>query len=288
MPVEIDRIGGSLGAVVTGVDLRRPLTEAVYAQIFAALMDHQVLFFRDQDLDDTDQLNLAAEFGEISTYPITALLGTVEKTRRLSYIEDTEQSPPDADGWHTDVTWIEDPPAAALLSARVIPSYGGDTVWASLYRAYELLSPVMQRVCDGLSVRHWYGPAFEQAVVRAFGEEIRPKLAAAFPPVVHPLVRVHPISGRKALFVAGGFMDEIVDLHPEESAVLLDFLKARVDNPNVQCRWHWRPNDLALWDERCTNHRALSDHYPQHRVMRRCTMDTTRVPAGWTPAGGGG
>ncbi len=269
---------GSLGAVVTGVDLREPLSSSDYAGVFGALMEHQVLFFRDQDRDDDAQLALAASFGEISTYPITALLGKVETTRRLSYIEDTEQSPPDADGWHTDVTWIEDPPAAALLSARVIPRYGGDTLWASLYRVYELLSPVMQQICEGLSVRHWYGTQFENAVARGLGEEIRPKLAAAFPPVVHPLVRVHPITGRKALFVAGSFMDEIVDMHRSESDMLLRYLKGRVEDPNVQCRWQWRPNDLALWDERCTNHRALSDHYPQHRVMRRCTMDTTRVP----------
>jgi taurine dioxygenase len=282
--VEINRVGGSLGAVVTGIDLREPLGDEGYAAVFGALMEHQVLFFRDQDLDDTAQLDLAASFGEISTYPITTLLGRQSETRRLSIIEDTEQSPPDADGWHTDVTWIEDPPAAALLSARVIPAYGGDTMWASLYRAYDLLSPAMQHLCEGLSVRHWYGLQFENAVARGLGDQIRPKLAAAFPPVVHPLVRTHPITGRQALFVAGGFMDEIVDMHPAESDLLLGYLKARVDDPNVQCRWHWRPNDLAIWDERCTNHRALSDHYPQHRVMRRCTVDTTRVPAGWAPA----
>jgi taurine dioxygenase len=148
--VEIDRIGGSLGAVVTGIDLREPLTPPRYAELFGALMQHQVLFFRDQDLDDSAQLDLAAQFGEISTYPITKLLGRTAETRRLSYIEDTEKSPPDADGWHTDVTWIEDPPAAALLSARVIPAHGGDTLWASLYRAYDLLSPAMQKVCEGL------------------------------------------------------------------------------------------------------------------------------------------
>jgi taurine dioxygenase len=283
--VDINRVGGSLGAVVTGIDLREPLSEERYGVLFEALMDHQVLFFRDQDLDDTAQLDLAAQFGEVSTYPITKLLGRVADTRRLSYIEDTEQSPPDADGWHTDVTWIEDPPAAALLSARVIPAYGGDTMWASLYRAYDRLSPAMRRVCEGLSVRHWYGRDFENAVARGLGDEIRPKLAAAFPPVVHPLVRTHPITGRQALFVAGGFMHEIVDMHPAESDLLLGYLKGRVDDPNVQCRWQWRPNDLAIWDERCTNHRALSDHYPQHRVMRRCTVDTTRVPAGWAPAG---
>jgi taurine dioxygenase len=238
-------------------------------------MDHQVVFLRDQDLSDEQQLDVAARFGPVSVYPLTALRGA---SRRVSYIEDTEQSPPDADGWHTDVTWISDPPAAAFLSARVIPSTGGDTIWASLYRAYELLSPAMQRVCEGLAVRHWYGPAFEAAIGRTMGEETSAKLAAAFPPVVHPLVRVHPVTGRKALFLAGSFMHEIVDMHPQESGLLLGYLKTLVDDPNVQCRWRWRPNDLAIWDERCTNHRALSDHYPRHRVMRRCTVDATRTP----------
>jgi taurine dioxygenase len=276
MAVEISRVAGSLGAVVTGFDLRRPLSEEGYAVLFTALMDHQVLFFRDQDLSDEQQLELASRFGPVSLYPLTALMGG---SRRVSYIEDTEQSPPDADGWHTDVTWISDPPAAAFLSARVIPDCGGDTLWASLYRAYDLLSPAMQRVCDGLTVRHWYGPAFEAAIGRTLGEETRGKLAAAFPPVTHPLVRPHPITGRKALFVAGGFMHEIVDMRPEESQLLLRYLESLVDNPNAQCRWRWHPNDLAIWDERCTNHRALADHYPRHRVMRRCTVDATRLPA---------
>jgi taurine dioxygenase len=138
----------------------------------------------------------------------------------------------------------------------------------------------MQRVCDGLDVRHWYGPDFEAAIERNLGEETAAKLAAAFPPVVHPLVRAHPITGRKALFLAGSFMHEIVDMHPEESELLLGHLKALVDNPNTQCRWRWQADDLVIWDERCTNHRALSDHYPRHRVMRRCTVDSTRLPAG--------
>jgi taurine dioxygenase len=128
-------------------------------------------------------------------------------------------------------------------------------------------------VLEPLHVRHTQGDDFWAAVGRRLPAEMIAELRSAFPGAEHPLVRVHPETGRKALFVAGGFMDAIVGMHPEESALLLGWLRTRVDDPNVQVRWSWRPGDVAIWDERCTNHRALSDHFPQHRRMRRCTVD---------------
>jgi taurine dioxygenase len=133
----------------------------------------------------------------------------------------------------------------------------------------------MQGICDRLTVVHHAGPGFLEAITRAAGPEIAARIEAEYPPVEHPLVRTHPVSGRRALFLSG-FMDHIVGMHRDESDALLGYLQTRIEDPNVQLRWHWRPFDLAVWDEASTNHRALSDHYPAHRVMRRCTVDGTR------------
>jgi taurine dioxygenase len=129
-------------------------------------------------------------------------------------------------------------------------------------------------------VRHTPGDGFWQAVGRNLSAEQVAELRAAFPPAEHPLVRVHPDTGKRALFVAGGFMESVVGMEPEESTGLLDWLRTRIEDPNLQVRWRWTEGDVAIWDERCTNHRALSDHHPQHRHMRRCTID------GETPAAG--
>ena len=261
-----------IGAEVGGVDLA-DLTEDEFAAVDQALLDHQVLFFRDQPLTDDQHLAFAARFGEPSIFPVAKVLGG---DTRLQYIEDTADSPPDADGWHTDVTWIAEPPQLAVLSARVIPEVGGDTMWSSLTAAHDALSPTMRSVLAGLTVRHHRGRDFDERVGRFLDAEQMRRLDEAYPAVEHPLLRTHPRTGATALFLAGQFMQEIVGMTPEESDALLGFLLRHGENPNFQVRWRWRADDLAVWDERVTNHRALSDHYPQHRVMRRVTVDGER------------
>jgi len=263
----------AVGAVVGGVDLHHALDDATAALLRDALHEHSVLFFHDQDLSEDEQVAFASSFGTVGQYPLTRMFGG---TARTSTIEDTAESPPDADGWHTDVTWVAEPPAYAFLNAKVIPERGGDTMWASLFAAYDALSPVMQQLCCRLAVRHHAGPDFRERVARGAGDEMADRIVAEFPPVEHPLVRTHPVSGRRTLFVAGGFMDQIVGMHRDESDLLLDFLRHHVENPNFGVRWRWTAGDLAIWDEASTNHRALSDHYPAHRVMRRCTVDGSR------------
>ena len=219
-----------------------------------------MLFFRDQPLTDDEHLALATRFGEPALFPIVErFVGT---GNALGYITDNAESPPDADGWHTDITWIEDPPKMAFLQAISIPEHGGDTMWADLYAAYDALSAPMQTLCRRLSVVHTVSPVIVDAFRARAGDDLADKVAVEFPPVVHPLVRTHPETGRDALFVAGAFMTGIDGMHDDESAVLLAFLNRHIENPNFHVRWSWRPGDLAIWDERCTNHRALSDHYP--------------------------
>jgi alpha-ketoglutarate-dependent taurine dioxygenase len=267
--MDVQRCTGGLGAVVGGVRLES-IDDGGFRDLHDALMAHQVLFLRDQRLSDEGQLRLAARFGTPSVYPISKHFGG---TQALHEIVDSPESPPDADGWHTDITWIPAPPQVAILSALQVPPYGGDTMWADLYGAYDRLSEPMRDALALLRVRHTQGSEFWDRFSRIAGTEHLDELQAAFPGAVHPLVRTHPVTGRQALFVSGLFMDSIVGMHPDESAWLVAWLLARVDDPNLQVRWRWQEGDVAIWDERCTNHRALSDHYPQQRRMRRCTVD---------------
>lgn len=264
--MEVCQVTGTLGAVVQGLDLEH-ITDSEFGELHEALMRHQVLFARDQELSERGQRALAARFGVPTTYPLSKQRG---ETDFLHQIEDTAESPPKADSWHMDVTWIEHPPDVGILYALVVPAFGGDTMWADLYGAWEQLSAPAQAMLEPLQVLHVPDDLFWKRVNDPIRER---ELREAFPGAVHPLVRQHPVTGRTLLNLAGYFMDSIVGMTPEESEWLLEWLQSRVDDPNLQLRWSWRAGDVAIWDERSVVHRALSDHYPQHRKMRRCIIN---------------
>jgi taurine dioxygenase len=272
---EIRKLTGKIGAIVSNVDLTRPLADETFETLHTALVEHQVLFFRDQDLTEDQHRAVAARFGTLSIYPAQRLAGD---TSELSYIADNAASPPKADDWHTDISWLPEPPRYAFLNARKIPEHGGDTMWASLYAAYDALSPAMQELCGELTALHAPSPKQLAAFRNSgkFGPDIAEKIAEIFQPVEHPLVRTHPISGRRGLYLSTGFLQRIIGVTDSESEMLKTHLNALLDDPNVQVRWKWRPFDFAIWDEASTNHRALSDHYPQERLVRRCTVDGDR------------
>jgi taurine dioxygenase len=269
------RISGSLGAEVRGFDLSLPLSAKQFDVLNDLLLEHRVIFLRGQgEMKDDDQLSLAGRFGEISVYPLLKLL---DMDLKLEVIEDSPESPPGADEWHTDVTWIECPPKVAILSALEIPEYGGDTLWADMHGAYEALSETMREMIDPLQVNHGLQENFFSRVEAKAGADLARRVREELSDrVQHPLVRTHPETGKKSLFISGSFMIDVVGMHPEESRALLDFLTAHALQPRFQCRWRWQEGDVAIWDERCTLHHALPDHFPQRRKMRRCTIDGQR------------
>ena len=270
--LEVERIG-VLGGLVHGVDLKAPLSDAVCEEILAALDRHEVLFFRDQHLDDAQQLALAARFGPVSLYPIEKFFGSDKPGHQV--IVDDAENPPGTDMWHTDVTWLESPPVMAFLSMLEAPAYGGDTMWASTTAAYEALSPTMQELLAGLEAVHSCHESFVEIAERKSGiQGLAEKLKDFYPAVKHPLVRTHPRTGRRSLYLTDrGVMHQIDGMSRDESDVLLDFLEAHVAQPRFHIRWRWQPGELAIWDERTTLHRGVSDHFPQRRVIRRCTVD---------------
>jgi len=266
--MHVQPLTGRIGAIIDDLDLES-IDDAGFHALSNALLAHQVVFLRDQDLSDAGHRALAHRFGTPTVYPLVKHFGGTEY---LSHIEDDAERPPDADGWHMDITWTPNPPKVAILFAEVIPPSGGDTMWADLYGAWEQLSPTMQAMLRPLEVRHAPGTDFWDAVQRN-GVDDTAELQQTFPGAVHPLVREHPVTGKTLLNLSGYFMESVVGLHPDESTWLLERLMTGIDNPNLQVRWRWAPGDVAIWDEPSTVHRALSDHYPQHRRMRRCTVD---------------
>ena len=264
---------GVLGAVVDGLDLRKPLDDFSFREIEHALATYEVLFFRDQPLDAEQQLELARRFGEISLYPIEKFFGSVERGQQV--IVDDADNPPGTDMWHTDVTWLPKPPVVALLTVLEVPSYGGDTMWASTTAAYAALSKTMQSMLEGLKAVHSCHKSFVEIAERKSGiEGLSERIRDFYPAITHPLVRTHPATGKRSLFMTDrGVMHHIEGLSQEESDALLDFLDAHVAKPRFHVRWKWQPGQLAIWDERTTLHRGVSDHYPQRRVIRRCTVD---------------
>ncbi len=265
-----------IGAEVSGIDLRIPLSTAQHSELQDAVRKHLVLFFRNQNLSDEEHLALAARFGVPTVYPVTKARGLDEP---LEWIIDSSDSPPKADLWHTDATFLRRPPDFGLLSMRQTPPTGGDTLWASLYGAYETLSQQLQRLARSLVWDIWVGDEFRRAVSQDYGREVYERVASSFEPCQHPVVRIHPDTDRYALFLPGDYGRRLADLRPEESTALMSIFRGTLNDPSLHCRWHWQENDFAFWDERCTNHRALGDHYPNRRCVRRCTVGAS-LPIG--------
>lgn len=270
--VRVEPLDAALGAQIHGIDARA--VDPDEARLLrAALTEHHVLFLRDQDLDDDQQCRFAEIWGGLFVDPVSRLVGA---PKAVSYIEDNAGRPPAEFPWHTDMSWLVEPPACAVLNARVIPPTGGDTLWVDLCAAYDALSPALRRRVGGLRLRHRPRPHFFETVRRHHGVEVTERLVADHPPLEHPLVRTHPVSGRPALFVSPLYGDRIVGLSDDESEAMLADLHGLLEDASLQVRWQWRAHDLVVWDEASTNHKALGDHHPQRRVMRRSAVAGTR------------
>jgi taurine dioxygenase len=267
--VELIPVSGALGAEVAGVNLRT-MSAAQFEEVLGALHRFEVIFFREAHLTPDEHMRLAERFGEVEIFPMARLMGRTKPAFQI--IEDGPDSRTETDDWHTDVTWVAEPPRYALLHAEVMPERGGDTLWASMTSAYEALSPVMQELLAGLEVVHDCSTFVEAMKRKARGVDVdalAAQLRAAYPPVNHPLVRTHPETGRRSLFLGGSFMRYVAGMHEDESRALLGLLSRHIEDPRFHCRWRWQPGDLAIWDERSTNHRSAGDHFPQVRVIRR-------------------
>lgn len=272
MPIEATRLNRAIGAIVSGVDISQELPQSIIDRLDELLVEHQVLFFRDQPITPEAQCRFAGRFGSLHIHPIYPVLPELPE---IMLIDNHEGFLPDNDNWHTDVTFSATPPRAGLLAAKRIPSVGGDTLWSSMSAAYDALSDPMRRLLEGLSAQHSVAKSFPAERWRndpAFKERYD-RAVAKHPPVDHPVIRTHPVSGRKGLFVNEGFTTHINELKLRESAALLAYLFTHIAQPEFTVRWRWAVNDIAFWDNRSTQHYAVADYLPERRTMHRATVN---------------
>ena len=273
--ISVHPVAGALGAEVEDVDLSKPLPPEVLAELRAAWAEHLVLFFRDQPLSIAQLEALTLQFGPFGDDPFIAPMPDHPHVIELIR-EAHETSPAFGNGWHSDWSFQETPPSATLLHAQQVPPHGGDTLFANMYMAYDALSEGMKEMLSRLTAIHSaampYGPKGfygREDADRAI--KIRPS-EKALETMEHPLVRTHPETGRKCLFLNPVYTVGLKNMHRAESAPILKFLFDHSVQPAFTCRFRWRANSLAIWDNRCTQHMALSDYSGHRRAMHRTTV----------------
>ena len=260
--VTVDKLTPIIGAEIGGVDLARPSNRQM-DEIHRALADNLVVFFRDQHLSEDQHLDLGRRFGELHTHPAAP---HAPGRPELMVIHADEHSPrANGEGWHSDVSCDPAPPMGSILYIRRCPPRGGDTLFASMYAAYEALSERMKSYLDGLAAVH-DGEDVYRGLYAGVADKPR------YPRAEHPVVRTHPVTGRKALYVNRGFTRRILGVPLDESQAVLEYLYQHAANPLFQCRFRWRENSVAFWDNRCTQHRAMWDYWPHTRSGHRVTI----------------
>jgi len=269
--LDVRRIAGALGAEIHGVDLSVPLSPAMAVAIHGAFLEHGVIFFRGQSLTDATLKQFAANYGSFFRHPYFVPEGDPD-------IVVIRRAPGDTrivgEGWHSDTPAVAAPPKISILYGEDIPPYGGDTLFANQYLALETLSPVMQRMIANVKGVYSDTKVASPSLSRNANGATRLRDGADYTPSegVHPIVRTHPDTGRKALYLIRPLLLHFDGMTAEESTGLADFLYDHSHRPEFTCRFRWEPGSLAMWDNRCTAHAALNDTGPFHRLMRRVQL----------------
>jgi len=266
--VKATRIAGALGAEIGGIDLSRPLPKAGLAELRRLWLEHLVVFFRSQELNEEQFMAFAMQFGEPVEYPMVKGLAGYPKIIEVKKLEHERV----AFGgiWHTDTAYLERPPMASMLLAREVPPAGGDTLFANMYLAYESLSDGLKKLLSNLKAVNSSTKAdaskTREDVLKSSGKKAKDYLAE------HPVVRTHPETGRKALYVNSGHTVRFAGWTEDESSALLRFLFDWQTRPEFTCRFSWQPGSIALWDNRCAQHNPVNDYHGYRRVMHRITL----------------
>ncbi|MCX4831187.1 TauD/TfdA family dioxygenase [Streptomyces sp. NBC_01016] len=257
--------GATIGAEISGLDLSLPLSPELREELNRALLEWKVLFFRGQHLTSERQREFAGNWGELETNP---LLERGDSEDVVRFDKGAGGVPSYENVWHTDVTFRERPALGAVLQLREVPPFGGDTMWADMAAAYDNLSDEVKARIEGAEAEHDFLPGFR----RFYGPERLAQWQKLFPPVTHPVVRRHPETGRRMLFVNTSFTTRILGMERAESDRLLRLLYQQAHVPEFQVRFHWQPGDIAFWDNRATQHYAVADYGDARRVAERVAI----------------
>ena len=266
-PIELraEKLTATLGAEIQGADFTGPIGPELEKAIREALLEHQVLFFRNQDLTPDQHKAVGRCFGELHVHPVLPSRKE-EGHPEIVILESSPKAPFVADRWHSDVTFERKPPLGSVLRGVIIPDQGGDTLFASMTAAYDALSDSMQRLLSDLEAEH-DGGLFKYLADSEQRAELEKDQTTA-----HPLIRTHPETGRKAIYVNPTFTKKIAGMKPAESDALLSFLYAHTSLTEFSCRFRWRTNSMVIWDNRCTQHRVVRDDVAAHRRVERVTV----------------
>ena len=260
----------ALGAVVEGVDLTKGIDTETFEEINQALLKHEVLFFHNQPMKPEVHAQLANMFGEPQyheAYP------HVDGFSQITVLENDKDNPSKIEQWHTDMTFRPCPPLGSILHGAIMPETGGDTMFASMSAAFDGLSEPMKAFLDGLTAIHDFSFGFKESLAEPGGEARLAEMVRDNPPVEHPVIRTHPLSGKKGLFVNSLFTVAIKGLKEKESRVLLDFLFEHAVQDEYVYQFSWQNDSIAIWDNRITQHKPVNDYWTQHRRMQRITID---------------
>ena len=272
----IEPVAGALGAEISGLDLSQPLDDSTIAELRAAFNENHVLFFRDQSLTPAQQIAFGRRFGDLGAHPYVE--PHPDHPEMLEIITEPDDRVNFGGGWHSDVTFLDEPDLGSILYGVEVPSVGGDTLFANQHAAYDALSDVMKEIVDGLTAVHSAGKQYagagfsrQSSAMNTLNED-----QAAASSVEHPVVRTHPETGRKALFVNQAHTSHIKGMKPGESEALLGYLYRHAVRERFTCRFRWQQGSVAMWDNRSVQHHALHDYKGERRHMRRITIQGDR------------
>ena len=273
MGFKINKLTPTLGAEIKGIDFSKTLDQDTHDKIYKVLLNNLVIFFRQTNISPKEHLKFASKFGQIDVpHP---LYPKVKGYKNIVLLENDSKKPPDTDSWHTDLTFKKDQPFASILVARNVPKIGGDTMWSSLYAAYNRLSKGMKKDLTKLSAVHDMGDFRNNFASKKGNKSSEQRLnenLVKFGQCIRPLIGTHPVTAKKFLNFNEAFVTHIIGLNTNDSKSLQIFLANHMNKPEDQVRWRWQKGDIAMWDNRVTMHYAINDYLPQYRCMNRVTV----------------
>ena len=270
--ITVNKLTPKIGAEIVGLDFNETLTNQNSDIIYNLLIEHKVIFFREKEMSPETHIKFAKSLGDIE--PPHPVYPNVENHPEIVLLENNEKNPPDTDVWHTDVTFRPNPPFASVLYSQTIPPVGGDTLWSCLATIYEALPYNIQMYLEKLNAIHDMGD-FRNTFTKNEPIGRASKLNEGFKKFgssIHPIIKIHPITKQKLLYINPGFTNHIVGLNASDSQNLLNYLFNFMNKPEFQVRFKWTKNTIAIWDNRCTMHYALGDYMPYERKMHRVTI----------------
>lgn len=268
-PFEVEQVGVTIGAEIHGIDLRQPLDDATFERLEAALIEHKVIYARDQHLAPEQHVALGKRFGDLEVHPFHRF----GEAPQLMVLDNHKDNPVlSTDVWHSDTTFRECPTRYSILRACIMPAVGGDTLWADMCAAYDGLADPVKKMLEGLTAVHDF-QTFRRLFKKTEEDQARLReIEKRLPNPTHPVVRTHPVTGKKALYVNALFTTHIAGISIEESRALLAFLCELPRTPEYQFRVRWKPGTIVFWDNRSTQHYACNDYYPNRRRMERVAV----------------